>query len=259
MYRIFPFLISVVLFSCCSPEKEHWQKLFNHKNLDGWDIKIKDHPLNDNFGNTFRVEDSLLKVSYDQYDSFRNQFGHIFYKIPYSRYKLKVEYRFVGDQAPGGASWAYRNSGIMLHSQSAKSMGLHQDFPISLEFQLLGDDGSGNRPNGNLCTPGTNVEMEGKLITKHCITSSGPTDPGTGWVHVEAVVYGDSLIYHIIEGDTVIHYSHPTIGGGVVSGYDPKVKKDGQSLDHGYIVLQSESHPVEFKTIELLNLENKNP
>ena len=126
--------------------RSDWIQLFNGKNLDGWDVKISGHDLNDNFANTFRVEDGLLKVRYDGYQSFNNQFGHIFYKKPFSRYVVAVEYRFVGEQAPGGADWALRNSGIMIHSQSAKSMAKDQDFPISIEVQLLGGNGTGERP-----------------------------------------------------------------------------------------------------------------
>src|SRR6476659_9663001 len=144
-------------------------QLFNGKDLKDWKIKIKDHNLNDNFGNTFRVENGVLKVSYDQYpESFKNQFGHIFYKQKFSAYLLVVEYRFTGEQIKDGPDWAYRNSGVMLHCQSPESMFTEQDFPISLELQLLGGNGKEQRSTGNLCTPGTNVVLNGKLFTTHC-------------------------------------------------------------------------------------------
>jgi hypothetical protein len=237
-----------------APQRSDWIQLFNGKNLDGWDVKITGHDLNDNFANTFRVENGLLKVRYDGYKSFNNQFGHIFYHEPFSRYIVAVEYRFVGEQAPGGQDWALRNSGVMIHSQSAKSMAKDQDFPISLEVQLLGGNGNGPRSTANLCTPGTNVVIGGRLITEHCLNSRSKTYDGEQWVRVEALVLGDSLIKHIVNGDTVFEYSKPQIGGGVVNNFDPAVKQDGKLLTSGYIALQSESHPIDFRKVEIRRL-----
>ncbi|MCB0631979.1 MAG: DUF1080 domain-containing protein [Lewinella sp.] len=237
------------------PDKEEWIQLFNGHDLDDWIVKIRGHEVGDNYNNTFRVRDSLLVVDYDQYDSFNNQFGHIFYKNPFSYYKLKVKYRFVGDQCPGGPGWAYRNSGIMIHGQPAETMGLDQDFPISIEVQTLGGNGSDPRTTANLCTPGTNVVMGDTLFTQHCINSSSQTYHGDQWVNTEVIAYGDSLIQHFVEGQEVLHYNNPQIGGGSVSGHDPAQKVDGQLLTGGSISLQSESHPVEYMTVELLNLE----
>jgi hypothetical protein len=230
-----------------------WIKLFNGKDLKDWKIKIKDHPLNENFGNTFRVENGLLKVSYDQYDGFKDQFGHIFYKQKFSAYLLVVEYRFVGEQVKGGAGWALRNSGAMLHSPAPETMLLEQDFPISLECQLLGGNGKDPRPTGNLCTPGTNVVIDNKLFLTHCIDSKSKTYHGEQWVTVSALVLGDSLIKHIVGGDTVLQYTKPQY-----DGRDQWVKKaglkDGELIQEGYISLQSESHPVEFRKVELFDL-----
>ena len=231
-----------------------WVELFNGKDLKNWAVKITGHPLNDNFGNTFRVENGNMVVRYDQYTAFDEQYGHIFYNKPFSAYLLVMEYRFVGEQAKGGPGWATRNSGAMLHGQDPKTMGLKQDFPISLEMQLLGGDGQHERHTGNLCTPGTNVVRDGKLFTPHCIDSNSKTYAGDQWVHAEALVLGDSLIRHIVEGDTVMVYSKPQIGGGNVIHFDPAVKKDGQLISKGYISLQSESHPVEFRTVSLYDL-----
>ncbi len=236
------------------PNKKEWIQLFNGKNLDGWDVKIAGYDLNDNFGNTFRVENGVMKTAYDQYGQYNNRFGHIFYHQKFSHYIVAAEYRFVGEQAPGAPDWAFRNSGIMVHSQSARSMGKDQDFPICIEVQLLGGRDSGERSTANLCTPGTNVEMNGKLITQHCVNSTSKTYRGDQWVRVEVEVLGDSEIRHIVEGQTVLSYQKPQIGGGNVSNFDPEVKKDGMLLNEGYISLQSESHPIEFRKVELLNL-----
>jgi hypothetical protein len=236
-------------------EQGDWIQLFNGKDLEDWDIKIRGHALNENFGNTFRVEDGMLKVGYDQYEAFDEQYGHLFHKQKFSSYLLVMEYRFVGEQAKGGPGWATRNSGAMLHSQAAATMGLDQDFPISLEAQLLGGNGTDERTTANLCTPGTNVVMGDTLFTPHCINSSSKTYHGDQWVRAEVLVLGDSIVKHIVEGDTVLVYEKPQIGGGNVSNHDPAVKKDGQLLKEGYIALQSESHPIEFRKVELFNLE----
>lgn len=251
------YLLLFLFLSACNQanEKKEWIQLFNGKDLENWDVKISGHDLNDNFGNTFRVDSGKLTVRYDQYDSFRNQFGHIFYKKKFSHYLLAVEYRFVGNQATGGADWAIRNSGAMLHAQSAKSMMNEQDFPISIEAQFLGGLGTGKRPTANLCTPGTNVYMSDTLFTPHCINSRSKTFDGNQWVRVELLVLGDSLIRHLVNGDTVLEYTKPQIGGGVVNNFDQEIKLDGTPLTEGYIALQSESHPVEFRKVELLELK----
>lgn len=237
-----------------TPDRREWIQLFNGRDLTGWDVKITGYDLNDNFANTFRVEDGLLKVRYDGYDAFNDRFGHIFSRDKFSHYIVAVEYRFVGDQAPGAPDWALRNSGIMVHSQPAQSMGKDQDFPISIEVQLLGGAGSGERSTANLCTPGTHVVMDGTLFTPHCVNSRSKTFHGEQWVRVEVLVLGDSLVRHMVNGETVLEYSKPQIGGGTVNRFDPAVKQDGTPLTEGYIALQSESHPVDFRKVEILDL-----
>ncbi|QHT72087.1 DUF1080 domain-containing protein [Rhodocytophaga rosea] len=234
-----------------------WIQLFNGKDLKDWQVKIRNYPLNENYGNTFQVENGVMKVDYSQYQNFDEKFGHIFYKQKYSYYLLSLEYRFTGEQAKGGPGWAIRNSGAMLHCQPPATMGLDQDFPISIEVQFLGGNGKDERHTANLCTPGTNVVLNGKLFTPHCIDSNSKTYHGDQWVRADVLVLGDSLVKHIVEGDTVLTYEKPQIGGGNVSSHDPAVKMDGKLLTEGYIALQSESHPVEFRRVELYNLEKQ--
>jgi len=258
MKTIALFLLLAMLTACGQApgnesDTEEWRSLFNGMNLDGWDIKIAGYDLNDNYGNTFRVEDGLLKVRYDQYDEFTNQFGHIFFNEKFSRYRLKVEYRFVGKQAPGGQGWAFKNSGVMYHSQSAASMGKDQSFPVSLEGQFLGGDSTGQRPTMNLCTPGTHVYMNGNLVTQHCTQSASKTIRDTSWVVAEFIVYGDSVIHHLVDGDTVLTFTRPVIDGNDVPEDFPM--PDGFPLEEGYISLQSESHPIDFRRVELKVLE----
>jgi hypothetical protein len=256
--RILPSLLILALVSGCEKKIEtQWQQLFNGKDISDWRVKIRGYNLNENPGNTFYVDSGKLKVQYHPDSAFNNRFGHIFYKSPFSYYLLAVEYRFVGKQAKDGPSWAYKNSGVMVHSQSPESMQRNQDFPVSLEVQFLGGDSTGERSTGNLCTPGTNVVMNGKLITDHCINSTSKTFRGEEWVRAEVLVLGDSVIKHIINGDTVMTYFKPQIGGDGAGDVDPSVKKDGQLLSSGYISLQSESHPIEFRKVEIMNLEEK--
>lgn len=267
-FRVLTVLLLASNLSCGRPEPggprtgpettspDDWTPLFNGRDLDGWVVKIRGFEAGDNYGDTFRVQDSLLTVSYDGYEGdFAGRFGHLFYREPFSHYLLRVEYRFVGEQAPGGPDWALRNSGVMLHSQSPESMGRNQDFPISIEVQFLGGTGTGERSTANLCTPGTHVEIDGQLVTDHCIPSSSRTYNGDVWVRSETLVLGDSLIRHMVDGETVLEYAHPQFGGGVVNDYDPSVKRDGEPLREGYIALQSESHPIQFRRVELLNLK----
>ena len=234
--------------------KEPWISLFNGKDLDGWTVKIKGHEVGDNFANTFRVQDGVLKVSYDGYTKFDGKFGHLFYKQPFSHYKMRVEYRFVGEQAPEGPGWAKRNSGIMIHGQTPESMGRDQEFPTSLEVQLLGGDGKNERPTANLCTPGTLVMMNGKLFTDHCINSKSKTHHGDEWVIAELEVRGNGLIKHIVDGQTVIEYEQAQLDPNDADA--KKLIKDGNAmLSGGTISLQSESHPVEFRKVEILPLD----
>jgi hypothetical protein len=261
--KCFANLSVIFLFSFCLNSihaqyietKKEWISLFNGKDINDWIVKIHHHESGDNYGNTFRVEDSLLKVRYDQYAEFNNRFGHLYYKVPFSYYHLVVEYRFTGEWRKDAPEYTMLNSGIMFHSQDPRTMPNEQDWPISIEMQLLGGLGDGKpRSTGNMCSPGTNVVFKGKLDTRHCIESSSKTYDGDQWVRAELIVLGDSLITHIINGDTVLQYSKPQIGGGVVTNYDQDIKQDGKILKGGFIALQSEGQPIDFRKVEILNL-----
>lgn len=237
-------------------DRQDWIQLFNGKDLNDWLIKFSKHDLGDNFNDTFRVENGLLEVRYDKWTKFDGEFGHIFYKEPFSYYRLAAEYRFVGTQVPGGPDWARRNNGLMLMSPHPKTMVKDQDFPISIEVQLLGGLSDGKpRSTANVCTPGTNIVYNGKFHTPHCTNSTSKTYDGDQWVRVEVLVMGDEKIQHIVEGQVVLEYSRPQIGGGAVSPFDPAVKVDGTPLPSGYISLQAETAPADFRKVELLNLE----
>lgn len=238
--------------------KNNWISLFNGENIEGWTAKIKGYDLGDNVHNTFRVEDGVIKVSYDDYeeDKFNDRFGHLFYKSPFSNYRLKMQYRFTGEQMKDGAGWATKNSGLMIHSQDPKEMTKDQNFPLSIEVQMLGGITEGEvRSTANLCTPGTNVVIDDVLITQHCTDSNSDTFYGDQWVTLEIEVHNDSLIIHKINDKEVLRYSKPQYGGADMDDYKTIYKDSiGQPIKGGYISLQSESHPTEFRNIELLQL-----
>lgn len=249
---------------------EEWQSIFNGVNLDGWTVNIANRPLGENFLETVVVEDSMLRVNYDNYENFERYFGHIYYKNPYSYYKIKFDYRFVGEQIVGGDVWNVRNSGLMFHSQSAESNEYGQHFPVSVEMQLLGGLGDGKeRSTGNVCTPGTAVMMGDTINFNHCIKSKSQTYHGDQWVHGEAIVLGGESMSFLIEGDTVLSFQRPHIGGGFIyknpegKDFDKAgisrdkamwLSRDDETLTDGYIALQAESHAIDFKNIDLLNL-----
>lgn len=257
------FFACILLFAGCTASKHNassgkWVSLFNGRDIKDWTVKIHHHDVGDNYGNTFRVEDGMVKVRYDQYDKFNDRYGHLYYNTPFSYYHLVVEYRFVGEWRTDAPSYTNRNSGVMFHSQDPRTMPREQDWPISVEMQFLGGLGDGKpRPTGNMCSPGTDVVFQGKIDPRHCIESTSKTYHGDQWVRAELIVLGDSLITHIINGDTVLQYSKPQIGGGVANRFDPNIKQDGKLLKEGYIALQSEGQPIDFRKVEIMNLEGR--
>lgn len=237
-------------------EERDWIQLFNGRDLTGWTPKFTRYDLGEDPFNTVRVEDGLLKIRYDGWTKFDGEFGHIFYSDAYSHYIIAAEYRFAGEQVPGGPEWAIRNNGLMLHAPDPQTMLKDQDFPISIEVQLLGGLGNGQpRTTANLCTPGSHVVMDGQLHTAHCTNSSSRTYDGEQWVRVEVEVHGDERVRHMIDGQTVLEYTRPQMGGGAVAPVDPAIKIDGTPMASGFIAIQAETAPTDFRKIELLNLE----
>ena len=254
-----PFLVALSLVPLLQAppqsQAETWIPLFNGKDLTGWKPKLAGHELGDNFANTFRVEDGVLKVSYDGYETFGGRFGHLFHEREFSHYRLRIEYRFTGEQCPGAPEWALRNSGVMLHGQAPGTMTRAQGFPVSIEVQFLGGDGTNPRPTANLCTPGTNVVMGGELVTRHCTDSSAPTFHGDQWVTVEVEVRGHELVRHLVDGKEVLSYREPQLDPADADAQRLLASGAPAKLDHGTLSLQAESHPVEFRRVEILPLE----
>ena len=133
-------------------------------------------------------------------------------------------------------------------------MATGQFFPVSIEVQLLGGDGTNPRSNANLCTPGTHVEMDGELVTRHCTNSSSSTFHGDDWVVVEIEVRGNQVLRHKIDGQVVLEYQSPQLDPEDAEAQ--QLIEDGVvQLDGGTISLQSESHPIEFRRVEIKRLE----
>jgi hypothetical protein len=239
--KLLKMLLAVVTLTATgcktSHAEEEWVSLFNGKDLDGWIVKTKGSPAGENPWNLFRVEESVLTVSYADFDkTFSDEFGHIHTAAAYTNYRFRCEYRFIGDQVEGGPDWAYANSGIMLNCPHPSKMSLDQKFPDSAEFQLLGD----TRTTGSLFTPGCIVTYNGEDNGKS-VKSSIPSLPLGEWVKAEAVVK-DGTIQHWINGELVMEYSNPRF-------------EDGTPMIGGHIALQAESHPCQFRNIEIKILD----
>lgn len=257
--RFILILLLTLLSSCGSGNKSNekdWQPLFNGEDLDDWIVKIHHHEVGDNYANTFRIKDGVIQVNYDDYETFDERYGHLFYKEPFSSYHLKFEYRFTDQWMEDAPDYTYRNSGVMFHSQAPNTILKEQDWPISVEYQMLARANENEpRPTGNMCSPATEVFYEGEMDERHCISSSSDTYDWDEWVKAELIVYRDSLVIHKVNGEKVLEYTKPQIGGGVANGYDPAIKVDGKPLTEGYIGLQAEGQGVEFKNIRLKDLE----
>lgn len=239
-----------------APQTEPWFALFNGRDLTGWTPKFTGYALGENLLDTFRVEDGVLKVAYDRWDGFGGEFGHLYYEQPLTDYRLRIEYRFVGEQVVGGPAWAFRNSGVMLHGQDPRTLALDQEFPCSIEAQMLGGDGDPAhiRSTANLCTPGTNVAMHGELVTRHCTNSSSATYHGDGWVVMELEVRGNEVIRHVLDGAVVLEYQRPQLDPSDAHAAALLAAGNELQLSGGYISLQAESHPLEVRSIEVLPL-----
>jgi hypothetical protein len=255
MFKKYSVVLAALAFSWSAQAADEWKSLFNGQDLSGWTPKIAKHPAGVNYADTFRVEDGILKVSYDKYNKFDGQFGHLYSNQAYSNYILRLEYRIAGKAIEDSPPWAKLNSGVMVHSQSPLSMRLDQDFPVSMEFQFLAVNSTAGKQTGNACTPGTNLEMKGKLLEDHIIDSNSKLFPEGEWITAEIEVRGSQEVIHRINGVEVLRYQHPQL--------DPR-DPDAQRLlaagaplllSFGHIALQAESQPIWFRNIKIKQLD----
>lgn len=233
-------------------EENKWVSIFNGTDLAGFTMKIKGYPLGENFGNTFRVKDGILSVRYDGYGpDLLGRFGTLYIDKELHDYRLKVEYRFVGETAPGAPEWGYRDSGIQFHGQPPATLKLDEAFPMCLEYNFHGGNGTDDRPLGAACGYGIFFEINGEKNPTTCVPAAIPkTFHGDQWVTAELDVKGGSIT-HFVNGEEILSYANPT--------YDPdhEIAKDfilagDAKVKGGYVSFQSNSHPIDFRKIELL-------
>jgi hypothetical protein len=247
--------VLLVLTSACSQKKEpEWVSIFNGKDLTGWSAKFTGQEYGKNYLDTFQVKDGKLIVSYDAYDKFDLNFGHLFYDKKLSRYKLRLDYRFVGELTEGAPHWAFKNSGIKFHTPLPSVLPLEQRLLTAVEAQILGGDNKTERFTGNACTAGTHIEINKKLITEHCTNSNYPAISDNSWVTMEIEVQGSEKAIHKINGQVVLEYSAPQYDDTDKFATELMEKGHSRIISEGYIALQAEGHPIEFRNIELLNL-----
>ncbi len=251
-------VVTVVFIMTCACKQQKnigWTPIFNGKDLKGWSPKFTGQEYGENYLNTFQAKDGKLIANYDAYDNFDNNFGHIFYQEKLSNYRLRLEYRFVGKAVPGSPSWAFKNSGIKIHSPHPSELPIDQTLLVAVEAQLLGGDGKTERFTGNVCTAGTHIKMKDSLITQHCTNSNYPAISDTSWVKMEIEVHGSEKIIHKVNDQVVMEYSKPQYDD--TDEFARELMENGHSriISEGYIALQAEGHPVEFRNIALMKLD----
>jgi Domain of Unknown Function (DUF1080) len=256
-------LTTLTMLGGCAPKTStpvpapagNWISLFNGKNLDGWVVKIAGQELGDNFRDTYRVQDGVLKVSYDRYDRFDDRFGSLFYNRKFSHYWIRAEYRFVGSRAPGAPSWAYKNSGLQLQCQAPETMRKEQQFPVCVEFDMVGGFIL-NRPTGNVCQNGTSVLIDGQPLKGQCSRVGDLTIRDDSWTMALAEVDGSRRVRQIVNGALVVEYTDLKLDESNVDARRLVALGAGKVLDSGYISLQSNGHPIEFRRIEVLPIDD---
>ncbi|MGM0946820.1 MAG: 3-keto-disaccharide hydrolase [Bacteroidota bacterium] len=256
LYQVLAMIAFIGFYSCNQQTEGEWISIFNGKNLDGWSPKFTGERFGVNHLNTFQAKEGKLLVSYDAYDRFDDNFGHLFYEEKLSRFRLRLEYRFLGDTVPGTPSWGYKNSGIKYHTPHPAELPLDQTLLVAVEAQILGGDGQTERFTANVCTAGTHIVMNKKLITQHCTNSNYPAISDSSWVKMEIEVWGSEKVIHKINGEVVMEYSQPQYDETDEFARELMGKGHPQIISEGYIALQAEGHPIEFKNIELMKLDN---
>jgi len=267
MTRRIAILTVLLCLAACSPRPAvplaappgNWVSLFNGKDLGNWTVKIAGHDVGDNYRDTFRVEDGILKVSYQQYERFDGRFASLFSRQKFSHYWIRVEYRFVGDTVAGAPSWTYKNSGIQLHSQAPETMRKEQEFPVNVEFDLIGGHRFFSRPTGDVCRSGTRLRIAGVALAEKCSKLSDITIRDDQWVTALAEVQGSARVRQAINGQQTVEYTDLALDESNADARRLIGAGGGQALEAGYISLQGNGHPVEFRRIEVLPLDAAAP
>jgi hypothetical protein len=227
-------------------------KIFNGQDLTGWVPLIKKSAFNVNYQNTFRADpaNQIIRVTYEDYPDtdFDGRYGMLYYDKYLTDYRVRLTYRFREPQAQNPSQWGKNNTGLMLFGIDPRDVMGDPDFPPAIEIQLLGTPSTGGTNNANLCQPGgmwvSKLFGENNGSGNGCKASkSGPAPTAGEWVTIEAEV--------LVSGETKI-YQHPETITPVLSISGPMY--NNQPVLGGYMAIQSESQPVEFKDIELKEL-----
>ena len=130
-----------------------------------------------------------------------------------------------------------------------------QEFPVSAEFDIVGGRLLGSHPTGDVCENGTRVTIAGAVLLAKCSKLSPVTIPGDEWVTILAEVQGAARVRQIVNGQLVVEYTDI-----VLDDKDPDAARllnfgGDRSLGSGYISIQANSHPIEFRRIEILPSE----
>ncbi len=249
-------LFTLFAFRADEAKKPKWVSIFNGKDLSGWVVKVAGRPVGENLGNVFRVENGIMSVRYDHeaYANFNSQFGALYYNKKLKHYRLKVEYRFVGETAAGAPSWGFRDSGVQYQGQAPETVGLTQSFPVCLEYNLHGGNGKDERPTGEICANGIIVKIDGNPNSSYCTPPTVKrTFHGDQWVTLEIDVT-ESKISHFVNGEEILTFTDPRYNPNHELG-KTFIVNGNDRVQSGYISLQSNSHPIDFRKIELMEYE----
>lgn len=222
-----------------------WVKIFNGQDLTGWSPLIHKSAYKQDPYNTFRADpvNHVIKVTYEDYpNGFEDRCGLLYYDKLLTNYRVRVTYRFLEPQAPGPVSWGKNNTGLMIFGIDPAKVTGDPEFPPLIEIQLLGANSTGGNTTPNMCVPGG---MTMKKSTAECgnnHTGVAPP-PAAEWVTVEAEVH--------VKGDTKV-FQYPNKTTPVITMSGPVYQ--GKDVVNGYLSLQSESQPLEYKDIELMEL-----
>lgn len=226
-----------------------WVNLFNGKDLTGWVPLIHKHKVGENVYDTFRADsvNKVIKVLYDKYPNleFGGRCGNLYYNRRLTNYRIKVTYRFQEPLVKNPVGWSKNNSGLMIFGIDPATVTGDPEFPPLIEIQLLGSPsqpGGGGTTSPNYCEPGG---MTMQQHTGGCGNNgTGKTpNPAAQWTTVEADVH--------VTGQTKI-YQHPDTTNAVLTMSGPRYQN--AAVTGGYIALQSEGQPIEYKDILLKEL-----
>lgn len=223
-----------------------WVNLFNGKDLTGWVPLIHKSKVGENYMDTFRADsvNKVIRIAYDKYpnQSFDGRIGNLYYNKRLTNYRVRVTYRFIEPQAKNPVSWGRNNSALMIFAVDPYTITGDPQLPPMIELQLLGSPSAGGTTSPNYC------DLGGMSMQQHSARcgnngSGKAPNPANQWTTVEAEV-------HVTGVTKVFQLPDTTNPAQTMSG--PRYMN--QAVTGGFVALQSESQPIEFKDILLKEL-----